>query len=167
MLRLSICVLVWYDNALDSEEYYLQVKSERPVLDIPDVSSYPFFHLPYLFCLSPETCYLCISCYARLAEMTYHVFVDYLTVLLSMLDHVRTGTDDTHVTSQDIEKLWQFVYVCLSHEIAEREFSRVVLCCLFGVAVVIDVHGTEFQTVECRSVDTCPLLFEEQRPRTL
>lgn len=139
-----ICVLVWYDNALCRQVYDADIKPERPVFDVPDVSLDTFFHLPKLFGLATVACHLGPSRYAWLGEMSYHVFVNDVAINLSMVQHVRAWTYDAHVTFQHIVELWKFINVGFSHEIAKGKLARVVSRRLGSIGILVHMHGPKF-----------------------
>lgn len=129
-----------YENAFGRQEDNFYIKPEAPVLNIPDVSLDPLFHLPKLMGFAPEAGYLCSSRDARTAEMTHHVFLDEFAVYLRMMEHVGAWLNDAHVAFEHIDKLWQLVNIGLAHEIAKRKLARVVLGGLNIVGILIDVH---------------------------
>ena len=151
----------------ESHGYDPQIQSYVPMLHIPDVALNALFHLPELFGLATTSGDLCPSGDAGLAEVPYHVFVNQLAVHLGMCEHVRTGTDQTHVTNEHIEELWQFVNVIFPNEVAEGELARVVLGGLLAVGVLVDVHRAELIAPECLAVEPGTLLTEEHRTRDL
>ena len=147
-----ICILVWYEDALGRQIYDAEVKPERTVLDVPDVSLYALFHLPELLGLASLASNLCPSCDARLGEMPYHVFVYDLAIDFCVVKHVRAWTHDAHVAFENIDELWKFVDVGLSHEIAKGKFAWVIFGSLCHVRIFVYVHGTEFVAFESLSV---------------
>ena len=78
-----------------------------------------------------------------------------------------TWSNNTHVSFENIEKLWKLVDVRLSHEIAKGKFPRVVFCGLYGIGIFVDVHGTEFDALKRLAIETRSCLFEKYRTRTL
>ena len=95
--------------------------------------------------------------------MAHHVLVDDFTIDLRVVQHVRTWTDDAHVTSEHIEELRELVDVGLAHEVAEGELPWVVLGGLRRVGILVDVHGAELIAIERLAVQTRASLLEEQR----
>ena len=162
-----ICFLVWYEKCDDGEEDDSDVEPERPVLDIPDVLLYALLHFPQLFRLAAAAAHLSPSGDAGEAEMSYHVFVDDFSILLGVCQHVRSGSYDAHVAFEDIEELRELIDVGMPDEVAEREFSWVVLGGLHLVGVAVDVHGPELVTCECFPVESRSLLLEEDGSRAL
>ena len=84
-----------------------------------------------------------------------------------MEQHVRARPYEAHVAFEHVDELRQLVDVGFTHQVAEFEFARVVLGGLYAVAVFVDVHASELQAIELFSVQSVPLLFKENRPRTL
>ena len=82
-----------------------------------------------------------------------------------MLQHVRTRTHQRHVTQENIDQLWQFIDVRLSHEITEFRLSRVILRSLHLVGILVHLHASELIAPEFLTIDTVALLFEEDRSR--
>ena len=82
-----------------------------------------------------------------------------------MFQHVRAWSHQRHVPQEHIDQLWQFVNVCLSHEVSELRLSRVILCCLHLVCILVHLHASELVAPEFLSVDTVSFLFEEDRSR--
>ena len=113
-------VLVWEDDALGCQQHDADVKPERPVLDIPDVSSYTLFHLPKFLGLASVTCHLCPARNTWLGEVANHVLVDDRAVNLGMVEHMRSWSYQTHVTLQDIEELWELINVGLTHKVDRK-----------------------------------------------
>ena len=84
-----------------------------------------------------------------------------------MVQHVRTWSNDAHVSLEYIEKLWKLIYVGFSHKVSESKLSWVVFGSLSCICILVDMHGTELQTLECITVETSSCLSEEYRSRTL
>ena len=99
--------------------------------------------------------------------MPHHVFVYQLRILLGVSQHVRTRSYDTHIASQDIPELRQFINIGLAHQVSEGKLSRVVLCSLYLVSILVYVHRAELVAVEVMSFQTGASLTEEDRSRAL
>lgn len=99
--------------------------------------------------------------------MADHVFVNYLRIHLRVVGHMWTWSHNAHIAPENVEELGEFVNVGLPHEVAEREFSRVVDRCLLHVGCLVDVHGAEFIAGERLSVESSPFLFEKDGTGTL
>lgn len=156
-----------FEYTLDCHEDNLYVEPETPVLDVPDVAADALFHLPEFLGFSTIARYLSPSCYARLGEVPYHIFTYQFRVDVSVVEHVRPRTYNTHITFKYIEELWKLINVCLAHEVAELELSRVVLRCLLSIGVFVDMHRTKLYTFESLAVESSALLLEVYGPRTL
>lgn len=165
--RLLIGILVRADNALGCHEDNLDIKPERPVLYIPDITADTFLHLPELLGLTTEPGNLSPTCDTRLGEVANHILIYQASIHLCMMQHVRARTHNTHVSLKNIEELRKLIYVRLSHKVAESKFTWVVLCCLCPVCILVHMHGTEFKTVEGITIQTRSCLFEENWTRTL
>ena len=160
-------VLVWEDDALGCQQHDADVKPERPVLDISDVSSYTLFHLPKFLGLASVTCHLCPARNTWLREMANHVLVDERAVNLGMVEHVRSWTYQTHITLQYIEELWELINIGLTHKVTEGKLTWVDLGSLHLVCILVHMHGAELQAIECITIETCSCLLEEDRSWTL
>lgn len=158
---LSIRLLVGHDDALGCEEDDAYVEPERPVLQVPDVASHAFLHLPKFLGLATIACHLCPSCDAWFGEVAHHVLVDDGAVYLGVVQHVWSWTHDTHVASQHIEELRKLVDVGLPHEVAKGKLAWVVLRSLCQVGILVDVHRAEFNALEGLAVDARSVLTEE------
>ncbi len=167
IITILICIFVSLENGLEREPDNTEVEPQTPMLDIPDVALYTTFHLPQLTGLTTKTCYLRPACDAGLDEVTHHVLVYQLVVLLCMCQHVWSGTHDAHITDKHVPELWQFVNVGLTHEITERELARIVLRGLQAVGIVIYVHGAELIAPERAPVKPRAPLAEEDGARAL
>lgn len=97
------------------------------MLNIPDVTAHPLFHLPQLLGLPAESRHLCQSCDSWTTEMSDHVFTDERRIHICVIEHVRTWSDYAHVAFEHIEELRQLVNIGLSHEVAECKFAWVIL----------------------------------------
>ena len=99
--------------------------------------------------------------------MANHILINQTTINLSVIQHVRSRTHDTHVALQYINKLRELINIRLSHEVAERKLSWVILRRLSLVRILVHMHRTELQTHECITIQTRSSLTEEDRTRTL
>ena len=144
-----------------------EVEPETPVFHVPDVGLHAVLHLVHCFRLAAEALHLCPSRDAGFYQMAHHVTADQARVFLRMEQHVRARPYEAHVAFEHIDELRQLVDVGFTHQVAEFEFARVVLGGLYAVAVFVDVHASELQAIELFSVQSVPLLFKENRPRTL
>lgn len=165
--RFLISVFVRADNTLGSQEDNADVKPERPVLDIPDITLDTLLHLPELLRLTTETRYLSPTGNSRFREVANHILINQTAINLSVIQHVRSRTHDTHVALQYINKLRELINIRLSHEVAERKLSWVILRRLSLVRILVHMHRTELQTHECITIQTRSSLTEEDRTRTL
>lgn len=165
--RFLISVFIRADNTLGSQEDNTDVKPERPVLDIPDITLDALLHLPELLRLTTETRYLGPTGNSRFREVANHILINQTTINLSVIQHVRSRTHDTHVALQYINKLRELINIRLSHEVAERKLSWVILRRLSLVRILVHMHRTELQTHEGITIQTRSSLTEEDRARTL
>ena len=81
--------------------------------------------------------------------------------------HVGAGSHHRHASEEDIDELRQFVYARTAHEVPKRELAGVILRCLHGVSLLVDVHGAELEHLEILPIQASPLLHKEHRPRAL
>lgn len=139
-MHFLISVFIRADNTLSCQEDNTDVKPERPVLDIPDISLDALLHLPELLRLTTETRYLCPTGNARLREVANHILINQTAIYLSMIQHVRSRTHDTHIALQYINKLRELINIRLSHEVAERKLSWVILRSLSLVRILVHMH---------------------------
>ena len=135
--RFLISVFIRADNTLGCQEDNTDVKPERPVLDIPDITLDALLHLPELLRLTTETRYLGPTGNSRFREVANHILINQTAINLSVIQHVRSRTHDTHVALQYINKLRELINIRLSHEVAERKLSWVILRRLSLVRILV------------------------------
>ena len=78
-----------------------------------------------------------------------------------------TGTYETHISPQNIDKLWKLINICFTHKFTDWCDSWVVLGgpCLFLLRGILDSHGTELVHLKCLIMKADPLLLKDQRTR--
>ena len=124
------------------------VEQESPVLNIPQVSSYPAFHLGKFFGFSPIAGDLRPSGDSGFDKVAHHVFVNQLGIFLCMFQHMGSGTYNRHFSFENINELRQFVQIALSQEVAELGLAGIIL----GIQLAHKANAAGFVTVrmECR-----------------
>ena len=90
-------------------------------------------------------------------------FVYQVRVFFCMLQHVRAGTYNRHITFQNIYKLRQFVHTRLSHNLSDTRFTRIVFCGLKSITLSIHPHRTELITPQITTILTTTFLLKENR----
>ena len=81
-----------------------------------------------------------------------------------MKKHEWPGTHYRHISLEYVPVLRQFVYIVSPHIGTEGEFPGVVLCGLFHISLLIDVHRPKFIAPEYLAALASSLLAEENRP---
>ena len=84
-----------------------------------------------------------------------------------MGQHMGPRPYDRHIPLQDIKDLRHLVEVGLPHKITKRILPGIVLRRLHLVRILIHVHRPELIKVKILTVQTRPLLLEEDRSRAL
>ena len=144
---------------------YIQVKHKCPMFNIPYVTTHPTFHLPKFFCLAAISGHLCPTGNSGIHKMTYHELIYHLCVFFCMLQHMRTRTDNGHISFQDIDKLRQFINARLTDKLANTCFTRIICCSLKNITLRIHLYRTEFIAPELTSVFAAAFLFKEDGAR--
>ena len=103
------------------------VEQESPVLNIPQVSSYPAFHLGKFFGFSPIAGDLRPSGDSGFDKVAHHVFVNQLGIFLCMFQHMGSGTYNGHLSFEYINELRQFVQIAFTQEVAELGLAGIIL----------------------------------------
>ena len=160
-VRLFLAVYGVHHRLVDDEK----VKSEAPVLDVPDVAPYSSFHVLQLLCLSTESGDLAPARDSRFHQVAYHVFVDELRIFFRVFQHVRPRAHDAHVAFQHVDELRQLVDVGLPHDVSPFRLSGVVFRGLQGVRLLVHPHAAELVAVELLVVQSVTLLPEEDGSR--
>ena len=81
------------------------VETERPVLQIINVESHPIAHVLGLSGFTTETFHLSEAGDAGFDEAAEPVGFGDTPEFAIMLDHVRTGSDDTHFAPENVDEL--------------------------------------------------------------
>ena len=141
------------------------VEQESPVLNIPQVSSYPAFHLGKFFGFSPVAGDLRPSGNSGFDKVAHHVFVNQLGIFLCMFQHMGSGTYNGHLSFEYINELRQFVQIAFTQEVAELGLAGIILGSLQLIGQCVHFHGTELIAFKDFPVFPVSLLFEEYGTR--
>ena len=135
------------------------------MLNIPNITTNPSFHLPKFFSLSTIACYLRPTSYTRLHKMTNHKFINHLGIFLCMFQHMGARTNNRHITHQYINKLRQFINTRFTNKLTYTCFTRIICCSLKNITLCIYSHRTKFVTPKFTTVFTTTFLFKKNGPR--
>ena len=142
---------------------YIQVKAECPVPNVPQVKPHAAGHVGHGGRLTPVAKHLGDPGNAGLDGQPPHVARNEAGICFRMEEHMGTGTDNGHVTFQDIDELGEFVQQGLPEKPARYGDAPVIVRSLQGVRPVIHYHGTELQADECPVVQPATALPEQYR----
>lgn len=155
------CVMIGDEDAEDGLEDDDNIKPDGPVLDVPDIFLHPLLHLIGGLGLSTTTTDLRPTGDAGTNVMAYHVFANQMAIIFGMGEHVRTGTDDTHVATEDIDELGKLVDAGLAEETTETGDAGIMGGGLERVGLIVHTHTAELETGESLSVISCAGLTEK------
>jgi len=79
----------------------------------------------------------------------------------AILVHMGSGADDAHMAGQDIQELGYLIQVRIAQEAAHPGNPRVVIGGLFGIRLVIHIHGPELQARKGASEEADAPLHKE------
>ena len=99
--------------------------------------------------------------------MLDHVPRNLLPELFNELWTLRTRTDQAHIPSQNIEKLWQLIDTRLADKPSDRCDTRIVFDrpALLFLGLRLYLHRPELVHAERNIVQSHPLLRKDQRSR--
>ena len=145
------------------QEQNFEIKPESPVFYIIKVAFDSFGNGG----VSAVAVDLSPSGHARTNLVLDHIAWNYFLEFLDEERTLRTRTDQTHITTQDIDKLWKLINIGLTHKLSDRSYTGIILDrpCLFLLGGILYLHGTELVHLECLVVKTDSLLFENQWTR--
>lgn len=106
------------------------VEQESPVLNIPQVSSYPAFHLGKFFGFSPVAGDLRPSGNSGFDKVAHHVFVNQLGIFLCMFQHMGSGTYNGHLSFEYINEL---PFICKKQTYLNDQFIEETYSSLNGL----------------------------------
>ena len=99
--------------------------------------------------------------------MLDHISRDLLPEFLNKERSLRSWSYQTHITLQNIKKLWKLINTCSPHEFTDPGNSRIVFDrpCFALLCLRLDLHRTEFVHTESLVVKSHSLLLVDQRSR--
>src|SRR5690349_1236857 len=101
----SVGILVTTKHKGDRAANDDEIEQERPVLDVVEVVLDTALHRFRSLRRTAPTVHLRPTRNARLYKMSYHVLRDHIAIVLGVLEHVRSRTDDGHIATENIPKL--------------------------------------------------------------
>ena len=79
------------------------------MLNIPNIVLHALLHILYILSLTTTSIHLCPTRNTRAAKMSYHIVSYQRGVHLCMVEHMRTGAYQTHVTLEHMLYCYKFI----------------------------------------------------------
>lgn len=149
------------EHAPEGEGEDADVEPQGEIVDIFKVGFHAVGHVFNLGCGASESADLSISCKAGTHLVTTHVIWNPFRIIACVFEHVGPGSDERHVALEDIEQLRQFVERGFAHNPADGGYPGIVVGCLNGIGLVVDIHRAELEHVESPPLVTGSLLAEK------
>src|SRR5262249_52898812 len=141
-----------------------QVKSERPVINIPKICAHALRHLMHGSGFPSQAVNLGPACHARLHGKPVLVTGDQGAVFHIVGDRMRTRADQGHVALQHIQKLRQLVDARPAQEFTDTRYAQVAASCLNDVRSILEHrHRPEFVDDKLFAVEAVAPLLEDHR----
>src|SRR5262249_12372056 len=141
---------------------------DAPIVDVPEVELNAFCDILNGRRRASGTIALSPPCYSRLDVVTERIIAQHHLEVIVVRQGMRARTYQRHLAPQDIQELRQFVDARRSQQASDRRDARVVALRLDDVtAILLDLHGPEFQYDELFAVEPAPDLPKDDWTRTV
>lgn len=141
------------------------IQPETPVLHVKQIKARSAADVLGPLDFPPVTLDLCQSGDARLHIAPAAVeFVEFLEFAL-VLNHVRPGTDDAHLSAQHVEKLGKLVDAETSQPTTAGVDAVILGRRLPRLVIIVHSHAAEFENLEDFAIFSHAVLTEKERAR--
>ena len=111
-------------NGLENDP---QIKGKAPVVNVPQVEFHSVLDILHFLDLPTISIHLTPASYPWFHLMTQHIAGHQFCELISMLQHVWSRPNNTHVPKQNIDELRCFIQAGLSHDVPPSRNSFIPL----------------------------------------